>query len=969
MRFILRWQLFSLLAASLGLLALFAPTSYAELVGLLVRPDYALPGPVTLACSPARYLALRGALAVVAAGAALALALGVGGRAGVGKPLPTRWRAGGAPWWEPLARLSRAERVLAGGLLLAAAGVRLWYAWDYPLNMDEIESYDYSVLPGPAHTASCYPRPNNHVLANLLVGVVHGLLPSAPPLVALRLLPTLLGLGLLPWGYALLLRYLRFGPATVGWGLFNLSPLLVLFTVAGRGYCLVLAATLVGLAATLRLLRPQGLRRAGRQRAWLMFSLSALLGLYAVPTHVGALLGLGLGLLVGFSRGRGRRRRLQLLHLAGVTAGIALTAGVLYAPIGAVSGWSQLVANPYVRALPSATFWAGLGPYYLLGTASELLGQRGLSAALFVVVAGATPWVLRRGPVAGAGPAPGLAAVCAAGAVAAAGAGAARLRAGAGPTGSAAGLAGAGGAAGAGRATLPAGPLAGPARSPRRGPGRAGAAAGGLRRLPPAPRAPGNGEPGPVAAGLRPGLRLGAGPAPAPGAGAAPAAGGGRLLAAPGPERRPPPAAAGHARRGRPRPAARPAGRGPVRSAAARPTRPPGRFSKCGGGYPAPTCSLTYPFLSLKPMRAAGAPPRFTAAARPGPWFAALAGLLLLAACAAYAWGVLGSSSWPELAALRTGSDWHARAYTQPWAPRPYTQAGYRALRALLGGLAGGAALLATALGFAPPGRRAGRALGRELAGWARRRRAGWRGLASGQRRLAGGLLLGLTALRVAGSLVAQPYDDATSYELFVRARLLVVTAFYPVPNNHVLANTLAWVFYQLHPGFWWSMRLPVLLASTGATAGWWLVLRRRGGFGVALLAVAGFGLTVDGLYYASIGRGYWLLIGLGAVGFGALLTLQRALLTGAGRGQHAAWLALVGSGVLGLFGVPTHGYFLASAYAWLGLLALRQRAGRWLGPWPPPRLSRWGARRCSTRRCCGFRAPGGCCKTSSCAP
>lgn len=179
---------------------------------------------------------------------------------------------------------------------------------------------------------------------------------------------------------------------------------------------------------------------------------------------------------------------------------------------------------------------------------------------------------------------------------------------------------------------------------------------------------------------------------------------------------------------------------------------------------------------------------------------------------------------------------------------------------------------------------------------------------------------------------MAQAYDDATSYELFVRARLLVVTAFYPVPNNHVLANTLAWVFYQAHPGFWWSMRLPVLLASTAATAGWFLVLLRRGGFGVALLAVVSFGLTVDGLYYALIGRGYWLLMGLGAVGFGAVLGLQRALRAGVVRSQRVAWVALVGSGAAGLFAVPTHGYFLASAYAWLGVLALGQRAGRWLG-------------------------------------
>jgi hypothetical protein len=320
--------------------------------------------------------------------------------------------------------------------------------------------------------------------------------------------------------------------------------------------------------------------------------------------------------------------------------------------------------------------------------------------------------------------------------------------------------------------------------------------------------------------------------------------------------------------------------------------------------------SMGAPVAGLRPI---------SYSALPGAWFGALAGLLLLASCAAFALAVLSTVSWSELAALRAGSDWHARAYTEGWEPRPYTQAEFQALRRLLGGVAGGAALLAAGLGFAPAGRRHLRGLRQELGGVVRRLGVSWRALLPGQRRLAWGGLLVLTVLRVGGSLVAQPYDDATSYELFVRARLLVVTAFYPVPNNHVLANTIAWVFYQVQPAFWWSMRLPVLLASTAATVGWFLVLLRRGGFGVALLAVGCFGLTVDGLYYALIGRGYWVLV------------LQRALQAGAGRSQRIAWVALVGSGVAGLFAVPTHGYFLASAYGWLGMLALGQRAWRWV--------------------------------------
>jgi hypothetical protein len=240
-------------------------------------------------------------------------------------------------------------------------------------------------------------------------------------------------------------------------------------------------------------------------------------------------------------------------------------------------------------------------------------------------------------------------------------------------------------------------------------------------------------------------------------------------------------------------------------------------------------------------------------------------------------------------------------------------------------GLATGAGLLGLGWLVAPAGRAEWRRLLQEAAAVGRGLAAGWHGLRPGQRRLAGGLLLALTALRLYYSLTLQAYDDATSYEQFVRERLLAVSAAYPLPNNHVLSNTLSWLFYQLHPGFWWSMRLPVLLTSTAATVGWFLGLLRRSNFRIALLAVGWFCLPLESLYYAAVGRGYWLLVGLGAVGFFAVLLLRERA---AGR-QRLAALALVLSGVLGLYAVPTHLLFLAPAYAWWGLRALPARDGR----------------------------------------
>jgi len=409
MRFLIRWQVLMLLVAAGALALLFRQCDYAWLAGQVRYPAVGpyfrpVPEPVAVALTPGRYQGLRLGLAATALTALLAtLALARLGwarppTAGPSQPRqrPQPVRAALARLARPVRRLSRPQQQLAVALLLAVAGARLYYAGYYPLSLDELASYDFYALPGAAVTASYYPFPNNHLLANLLVGLVHRLGPGASPSLALRLLPTLAGLLALPLVYMLALRYLRFGVATLGLGLYWLSPLGVYYAVAGRGYAWATLAALAGLFATAELLRPRGLSRAGRQRAWVVFGLSGLLGLYAVPTHLYVLLGLGLGLLVGFVRQQPRRRGPLLAQLAVATLGLAVGAGVLYAPAGAVTGWPALLANPYVARHDWAEFRLGIGPW-LLGTATELLGQRGLSAAAFCLVLGLAPVALRRG--------------------------------------------------------------------------------------------------------------------------------------------------------------------------------------------------------------------------------------------------------------------------------------------------------------------------------------------------------------------------------------------------------------------------------------------------------------------------------------------------------------------------------------------------------------------------------------------
>ncbi len=289
---------------------------------------------------------------------------------------------------------------------------------------------------------------------------------------------------------------------------------------------------------------------------------------------------------------------------------------------------------------------------------------------------------------------------------------------------------------------------------------------------------------------------------------------------------------------------------------------------------------------------------------------------MLLALGAGYAAVVLGTATGSEARQL----DLIFPFYN--WHIRPFSTAAYESRSNEF-------ALLALLLTGAFIGLTCARRSRAELAALGRELRLAGAGLAAGllnltrpQRRGALAALALLTGLRLYLSIFNAEYDDAASYTFFVSRGLLAVSAYYPVPNNHVLSNALSWLFYQVYPGFWWTMRLPVLLIATATTgllfAG---LLNERVRFRPALLTVVLFGVTQLSLYHAAVGRGYWLLTGMAAITFFCTLALS----SGTSR-PRAAWAGILISGVLGAYTVPTFALVLASAFSWLGLHYWRRR-------------------------------------------
>ena len=207
--------------------------------------------------------------------------------------------------------------------------------------------------------------------------------------------------------------------------------------------------------------------------------------------------------------------------------------------------------------------------------------------------------------------------------------------------------------------------------------------------------------------------------------------------------------------------------------------------------------------------------------------------------------------------------------------------------------------------------------------------RRSWQQLSPQQQWVALGL--GAVALVVRGWLLAAypiTTDELTSYDYYVRPGAAIAASNYSLPNNHVLYNLLVsgLAFSHLPPD--WLQRLPAVLAGLVLLPLSYLLLLRQLRFGAATLALALFTFSTTPAFYAVAGRGYGVQLAAVVAGFFAVLELWRP-----GGLRQLPWLVFVGSGVVGLYTVPTHAYALAALG--LGLLVgfgQKASAARWRG-------------------------------------
>ena len=405
MRFPILLACLVLLAASGALSLLLGPVSYEKLQDLgqllYLEKEFAhLP----LALTPDRYTALRGMLFGVA-GTSLLVAAGLLRHATYRRELRClAAEVTGA--WAALLRtgrgLTKVEKTMGLGLLTLLLVARTGVLLTYGLRYDELLSYHFFVRAGPVAISSYYPAPNNHILFNFCCAVLQPLFNDSPLLI-MRLpsyLAATIGTAL---SYALLTRFTNFRLATLVTALFNLTPAALYYAVSGRGYCLQFVLMQLGFFAVIGL----GCRPYYQRLGWLVLITSSILGLYTIPTYAYPMASLLLGAVLVL-RLREDRMQAHWRPLLLASAVIGAASAVLYAPVGAVSGWSLLLTNSYVTPLSWADFRAlALGniyektevlfglvrPILLVGAALLVLGPIALLRVRLTPVERCMAWV------------------------------------------------------------------------------------------------------------------------------------------------------------------------------------------------------------------------------------------------------------------------------------------------------------------------------------------------------------------------------------------------------------------------------------------------------------------------------------------------------------------------------------------------------------------------------------------------
>jgi hypothetical protein len=218
----------------------------------------------------------------------------------------------------------------------------LFYAITLPVTYDEAFTYVYFTRNSPLVSMSFYPSTNNHILFSLITNFTQ-YIPFVSPLLSIRL-PSLI-ISLIAWGvlYHVYRQSASEKPALIFTAVVSMLFMSVYYSFMARGYALVMLFFILACYSMWRITKDN---RATNH--WILFTISSVLGCYAMPSYAYAWLSCCVLLAVYAHSGR----KQLLMSISGT---VIITA-LLYLPIFIVSGIESVINNKHLQGVPFHVF-------------------------------------------------------------------------------------------------------------------------------------------------------------------------------------------------------------------------------------------------------------------------------------------------------------------------------------------------------------------------------------------------------------------------------------------------------------------------------------------------------------------------------------------------------------------------------------------------------------------------------------
>lgn len=238
-------------------------------------------------------------------------------------------------------------------LLLIPLGACIYYAYTVPITHDEATTYIHYVMCSIPNTMFGYTMPNNHILFSLIEHIFIKI-PVLDLLFKFRL-PSII-IALLTWIilYRFAKKYANDNTAITIVAIVSTTYMILQYSFFARGYSFVILFCVLCLYAACNIIYNNN-----RLRDWTIFTVSGILGFYAMPSFLYPFFTINIFILCLNRKNITKQIKFNLYTVIGVI--------LLYLPILIIMGYQSLAGNQFVKPLDRIYVISQLFSFFNLG--------------------------------------------------------------------------------------------------------------------------------------------------------------------------------------------------------------------------------------------------------------------------------------------------------------------------------------------------------------------------------------------------------------------------------------------------------------------------------------------------------------------------------------------------------------------------------------------------------------------------